>query len=120
LSDDTSRDLDQEQVETVISTSDRSRSRITSASLARADVSGIPMMGEKKSDFLLAGMRHDDRSLHLSPANRSKLIAIRTDRNSSSKAVWRADIVLATADRLGTNARWRRPSASVSETATKR
>jgi transposase len=49
-------------------------------------------------------MRRDDICLYVSPANRSRLEAIVADRNSSSKAVWRARIVLATADGLGTNA----------------
>jgi len=50
------------------------------------------------------GMRRDDICIHVSPANRAKLDAIIADRNSSSKAVWRARIVLATAGGLGTNA----------------
>ena len=49
-------------------------------------------------------MRRDDICIHVSPANRARLEAIIKDRNSSSKAVWRAGIVLATADGLGTNA----------------
>jgi transposase len=57
-------------------------------------------------------MRHDDRCLYLSRANRSKLNEIKADRNSTSKAVWRADIVLATADGLGTNAIMRRTGKS--------
>ena len=51
-----------------------------------------------------AGMRRDDICIHVGPANRARLEAIITDRNSASKAVWRAKIVLATADGLGTNA----------------
>jgi transposase len=50
------------------------------------------------------GMRRDDICLYVSPASRVELDAIIADRNSSSKLVWRAEIVLATADRLGTNA----------------
>jgi transposase len=50
------------------------------------------------------GMRRDDICIYVSPANRAKLDAIISDRNSTSKAVWRARIVLATADGLGTNA----------------
>ena len=57
-------------------------------------------------------MRHADRCLYLSPANRAKLNEIVANRNSSSKAVWRAEIVLATADRLGTNAIMRRTGKS--------
>jgi len=51
-----------------------------------------------------AGMRRDDICLYVSPTNRSRLEAIIKDRNSSRKAVWRAEIVLATADGHGTNA----------------
>jgi transposase len=51
-----------------------------------------------------AGMRRDDICLYVSPMNRAELNAIIADRNSSSKLVWRARIVLATADGLGTNA----------------
>jgi hypothetical protein len=49
-------------------------------------------------------MRRDDICIHVSAANRARLEAIIADRNSSSKAVWRAEIVLATAGGLGTNA----------------
>ncbi len=49
-------------------------------------------------------MRRTDICRHVSPANRAHLEAIIADRNSSSKAVWRAEIVIATADGLGTNA----------------
>jgi transposase len=48
----------------------------------------------------------------VSPANRARLEAIITDRNSSSKAVWRSEIVLATADRLGTSAIMKRTGKS--------
>jgi hypothetical protein len=51
-----------------------------------------------------AGMRRDDICLYLSPANRAALDGIIADRNSSSKLVWGAEIVLATADGLGTSA----------------
>ena len=57
-------------------------------------------------------MRRSDLSLYVSPANRAKLDAIIADRNSSSKAVWRAEIVLATADGLGTNAIMKRTGKS--------
>ena len=57
-------------------------------------------------------MRRDDICLYVSPANRSRLEAIVADRNSSSKAVWRAGIVLATADGLGTNAIMQRTGKS--------
>ena len=51
-----------------------------------------------------AAMRRNDICLYVSSANRRALNAIIADRNSSSKAVWRAEIVLATADGLGTSA----------------
>jgi transposase len=57
-------------------------------------------------------MRREDICLYVSPANRSRLEAIVADRNSSSKAVWRARIVLATADGLGTNAIMQRTGKS--------
>jgi transposase len=41
-------------------------------------------------------------TVHLSPTDRKRLRAIVDDRNSSQKHVWRAQIVLATADGLGT------------------
>ncbi len=59
-----------------------------------------------------AAMRRDDICIHVSPANRARLEAIIKDRNSSSKAVWRAEIVLATADGLGTNAIMKRTGKS--------
>jgi len=59
-----------------------------------------------------AVMRRDDICLYLSPANRSALDAIIKNRNSSSKAVWRAGIVLATADGYGTNEIMRRTGKS--------
>ena len=57
-------------------------------------------------------MRRDDICIHVGPVNRARLEAIITDRNSSSKAVWRAEIVLATADGLGTNAIMKRTGKS--------
>ena len=57
-------------------------------------------------------MRRDDICIHVSPANRARLEAIIEDRNSSSKTVWRAGIVLATADGLGTNAIMKRTGKS--------
>src|SRR5215468_10178618 len=59
-----------------------------------------------------AGMRRDDICLYVSPAIRSWLEAIIKDRNSSRKAVWRAEIVLATADGAGTNEIMRRTGKS--------
>ena len=49
-------------------------------------------------------MRRDDICIYVSPANRARLQAIIADRNSKAKTVWRARIVLATADGQGTNA----------------
>lgn len=57
-------------------------------------------------------MRRDDICIYVSAANRSRLEAIIKDRNSSSKAVWRAKIVLATADGHGTNEIMRRSGKS--------
>ena len=57
-------------------------------------------------------MRRTDICLFVSAANRKALDAIIADRNSSSKAVWRANIVLATADGLGTNAIMKRTGKS--------
>ena len=57
-------------------------------------------------------MRRDDICLYLNPVDRAKLEDIVADRNSPSKWVWRADIVLATAEGLGTNAFMRRTSKS--------
>src|SRR5215472_11693522 len=51
-----------------------------------------------------AAMRRDDICIYVSPANRARLQAIIADRNSKTKTVWRARIVLATADGQGTNA----------------
>ncbi len=41
-------------------------------------------------------------TVHLSPSDRERLQAIVDDRNTSQKHVWRARIVLGTADGLGT------------------
>ena len=49
-------------------------------------------------------MRRDGICLYLNPADRAKLEEIVANRNSPRKWVWRAEIVLATADGLGTNA----------------
>jgi predicted RNA methylase len=46
----------------------------------------------------------EDICLYLNPTDWAKLGEIIADRNSPSKWVWRAEIVLATADGLGTNA----------------
>ncbi len=57
-------------------------------------------------------MRRNDICLYLSKSDRSRLEAVLMDRNSRAKAIWRADIVLATADGLGTNAIMRRTGKS--------
>jgi transposase len=49
-------------------------------------------------------MRRDDICIYVSPADRARLEGIAADRNSLSKHVWRANIVLLTADGIGTNA----------------
>ena len=46
-------------------------------------------------------MRREDICLYLNPTDRVRLEEIIADRNSPSKWMWRADIVLATADGLG-------------------
>ena len=64
--------------------------------------------------LLLRGidMRRDDICLYLHAADRAKLEEIVANRNSPRKWAWRADIVLATADGLGTNAIMRRTGKS--------
>src|SRR3982074_65506 len=51
-----------------------------------------------------SAMRRDDICMYVGSANRARLEAIIAGRNSTSKAVWRARIVLATSDVHGTNA----------------
>ena len=58
-------------------------------------------------------MRHDDFCLYLGPADRAELRALRTNRNTPRKLVWRADVVLATADGLGTFEIMRRARTSM-------
>ena len=57
-------------------------------------------------------MRQKNLCIFVSPAHRAWLAGIVADRNSASKQVWRARIVLATADGLGTNAIMRRVGKS--------
>jgi transposase len=57
-------------------------------------------------------MRRDDICIYVSPSARAELEAIIADRNSPSKVVWRAEIVLATADGHGTNEIMRRTKKS--------
>jgi len=59
-----------------------------------------------------ADVRRDDICLYLNSADRAKLEEIVVNRNSPRKWVWRAEIVLATADGLGTNAVMRRTGKS--------
>lgn len=47
-------------------------------------------------------MRRDDLCLYLSPDGRAELQALVADRNTPRKLVWRAEIILATADGHGT------------------
>jgi transposase len=49
-------------------------------------------------------MRRNDICLYVSPSSRGILQALIDDRNTPAKVVWRARIVLATADGLGTTA----------------
>ncbi len=53
--------------------------------------------------FYSGVMRRDDICLYLCPTDREQLQALLTDRNTPRKVVWRAEIVLATADGCGTN-----------------
>jgi len=57
-------------------------------------------------------MRRDDICLCLGPADRAELQAFLTDRNTARKLVWRAEIVLATADGCGTVEIMRRAKTS--------
>jgi transposase len=57
-------------------------------------------------------MRRDDICLYLGAADRAQLHALRDDRNTPRKLVWRAEIVLATADGCGTNEIMRRAATS--------
>lgn len=57
-------------------------------------------------------MRRDDICLYLSPDERAEMQALVGDRNTPHKVVWRAEIVLATADGHGTFEIMRRASTS--------
>jgi transposase len=57
-------------------------------------------------------MRRDDICLYVGPSSRARLVALIADRNTPSKVVWRAEIVLATADGCGTNEIMRRTGKS--------
>jgi transposase len=51
-------------------------------------------------------------TLHVTPADRERLEALVADRNTPAKVVWRARIILATAEGLGTNAIMKRSGKS--------
>jgi transposase len=57
-------------------------------------------------------MRRDDICLYLSPADRAELQSLIADRNTPRKLVWRAKIVLETADGHGTGEIMRRAHTS--------
>lgn len=57
-------------------------------------------------------MRRDDLCLYLGPADRAQLEAPCANRNTARKVVWRAEIVLATADGCGTREIMRRAGIS--------
>ena len=57
-------------------------------------------------------MRRDDICLYLGPADRAQLEALRANRNTPRKVVWRAEIVLATAEGCGINEIMRRAKTS--------
>jgi len=57
-------------------------------------------------------MRRDDIRLYLNPADRAELQALTANRNTPRKLVWRAEIVLATADGHGTFEIMRRANTS--------
>jgi len=60
----------------------------------------------------IRGMRRDDICLYLGPADRAELRTLATNRNTPRKLVWRAEIVLATADGHGTFEIMRRAKTS--------
>jgi Homeodomain-like domain len=66
----------------------------------------VPQIGQS------AAMRRDDLCIDVSRSRRARLEALITDRNTPSKMVWRAKIVLATADGQGTNEIMRRTAKS--------
>ena len=57
-------------------------------------------------------MRRDDICMYVSPSSRAGLAVLIGGRNTPSKVVWRAEIVLATADGRGTNEIMRRTGKS--------
>ena len=58
------------------------------------------------------GMRRSDICLYVGPADRAELQTLITNRNTPRKLVWRAEIVLATADGHGTFEIMRRAKTS--------
>src|SRR4249920_227038 len=69
----------------------------------------IPMWSQISQS---AAMRRDDICIYVSPSNRVRLESLIGARNTPSKVVWRAEIVLATADGHGTNEIMRRTGKS--------
>ena len=59
-----------------------------------------------------AGMRRDDICIYVHPADRARLLALIEGRSTAAKVVWRAKIVLATADGHGTSEIMRRSGTS--------
>lgn len=57
-------------------------------------------------------MRRDNICLYLGPVGREQLMALCANRNTPGKVVWRAEIVLATADGCGTSEIMRRADTS--------
>ncbi len=57
-------------------------------------------------------MRRDDICLYLSPADRTELQSLVTNRNTPRKLVWQAEIVISTADGHGTFEIMRRAKTS--------
>ena len=60
----------------------------------------------------IRGMRRDDICLYLGPANRAELQVLLANCNTARKLVWRAEIVLATADGCDTVEIMRRAKTS--------
>src|SRR5215218_2612479 len=58
------------------------------------------------------GRMREGITVEVSAADRARLEAVVADRNSPQKHVWRAEIILATAEGLGTNAIVRRAGVS--------
>src|SRR3954454_18040985 len=91
------------------------RSRIapcTTFSPMGTSTSGVTGTDESRRDSVrVCGMR-PGITVDVTAADRARLEAVMADRNSPQKHAWRAAIVLATADGLGTNAIMRRTGKS--------